>query len=82
MYYLEQVHPFQSNFVFQCKKLLIIRRVIELSSFFADYSKGFGGKYGVENDRVDKSAVGWAHKEKLEQHESQRGERFLIVVKD
>ena len=40
---------------------------------FLDHSKGFGGKYGVENDRVDKSAHGWAHREKLEQHESQKG---------
>ena len=38
-----------------------------------DYSKGFGGKYGVENDRVDKSAHSWEHQEKLEKHESQKG---------
>ena len=38
-----------------------------------DYSKGFGGKYGVQKDHVDKTAVGWDHHEKLEQHESQKG---------
>jgi len=38
-----------------------------------DYSKGFGGKYGVQTDRKDASAVGWDHQEKLEQHESQKG---------
>ena len=38
-----------------------------------DYSTGFGGKYGVQTDRVDKSAVGYDHKEKLGQHESQKG---------
>ena len=40
---------------------------------FTDYSKGFGGKYGVQTDRKDASAVGWDHQEKLEQHESQKG---------
>ena len=38
-----------------------------------DHSKGFGGKYGVQEDRVDKSAVGWDHKENVEKHESQKG---------
>ena len=38
-----------------------------------DYSKGFGGKYGVETDKVDKSAVGWDHHEKTEKHPSQKG---------
>jgi len=38
-----------------------------------DYSSGFGGKYGVQADRQDKSAVGWDHVEKVEKHESQRG---------
>lgn len=41
--------------------------------WFIDYSKGFGGKYGVENDKVDKSAVGWQYKEKLPLHPSQKG---------
>lgn len=38
-----------------------------------DYVKGFGGKFGVQTDRVDKSAVGWDHQEKLQLHESQKG---------
>ena len=41
---------------------------------FPDHSKGFGGKYGVQADRVDQSAVGWDHKEDIEKHESQKGE--------
>ena len=41
---------------------------------FSDYSKGFGGKFGVQTDRKDASAVGYDHQEKLEQHESQKGE--------
>ena len=38
-----------------------------------DYSKGFGGKYGVQTDRQDKSAVGYEYKEKVEKHASQKG---------
>ena len=43
------------------------------STKFLDYSTGFGGKFGVQKDRVDKSAVGWEHHEKVEKHESQKG---------
>lgn len=39
----------------------------------ADYAKGFGGKYGVETDKVDKSAVGFEYQGKTERHESQKG---------
>ena len=38
-----------------------------------DYSKGFGGKFGVQNDRQDSSALGWDHVETVEKHGSQRG---------
>ena len=37
-----------------------------------DYKSGFGGKFGVQNDRVDKSALGWDHVEKVEKHDSQK----------
>lgn len=36
-----------------------------------DYSDGFGGKFGVQKDRVDKSAVGFDYKSQLTKHESQ-----------
>lgn len=36
-----------------------------------DYSDGFGGKFGIQKDRVDKSAVGFDYKSQLEKHESQ-----------
>ena len=49
-------------FKLPCNELLI-----------SDYKTGFGGQYGVQNDRQDKSAVGWDHQEKLQQHESQKG---------
>ena len=38
-----------------------------------DYKTGFGGKFGVQEDRKDKSAFGWDHLEKVDKHESQRG---------
>lgn len=46
----------------------------------ADYVKGFGGKFGVQTDRQDKSALGWDHQEKLQLHESQKGNWFLVLV--
>ena len=44
--------------------------------FFTDYKSGFGGSFGVQNDRQDKSAVGWEHIEKVEKHESQKGKNI------
>lgn len=43
-----------------------------------DYSKGFGGKYGVDKDKVDKSAVGFEYQGKTEKHESQKGFYYLL----
>lgn len=40
----------------------------------SDYSKGFGGRYGVESDKVDKAAVGFDYKSQTEKHDSQKGE--------
>ena len=42
-----------------------------------DYSKGFGGKFGVEKDKQDKSALGFDHVGKLAKHESQTDYRFV-----
>merc|ERR1712176_1153540 len=36
-----------------------------------DAAKGFGGKFGVQKDRVDKSAVGFEHQSELSKHTSQ-----------
>ena len=36
-----------------------------------DHSKGFGGKYGIQTDRVDSSAKGWSEHSKPELHPSQ-----------
>lgn len=41
--------------------------------------KGFGGKFGVQTDRQDKSALGWDHQEKLQLHESQKGAFGLLT---
>lgn len=43
-----------------------------------DYKDGFGGKYGIQNDRQDKSAVGWDHQETVQKHESQKGKRYQV----
>ena len=43
-----------------------------------DYKDGFGGKYGVQNDRQDKSAVGWDHQETVQKHESQKGKGYQV----
>ena len=42
-----------------------------------DYKAGFGGQFGVQSDRVDKSALGWDHVEKVEKHESQKGDNIF-----
>lgn len=44
-----------------------------------DYSKGFGGKYGVDKEKVDKSAVGFEYQGKIEKHESQKGFYFILL---
>ena len=50
---------------------LIVRAKNDLNQKFIDYSTGFGGKFGVQKDRVDKTALGWEHKEQVEKHSSQ-----------
>lgn len=41
-------------------------------------SHGYGGKFGVEKDRMDKSAVGHDYLEKVEKHTSQKGKSSLV----
>lgn len=43
-----------------------------------DYSVGFGGKFGIQRDRQDKSALGWDHQEEMQPHESQTGRAMLL----
>ncbi|KAK5965884.1 src substrate cortactin, partial [Trichostrongylus colubriformis] len=38
----------------------------------SDASSGYGGKFGVQVDRKDKSAAGWDEKVELSKHESQK----------
>ena len=47
-----------------------------------DYKDGFGGAFGVQKDRVDKSAVGWEHHEKVDKHESQTGKMQKMMDQD
>ncbi|CAG0879959.1 unnamed protein product [Darwinula stevensoni] len=42
----------------------------EIMKYVEDYTKGFGGKYGVQSDRQDKSAVGWDYHERAPRHTS------------
>ena len=50
--------------------------------YYTDYKAGFGGKYGIQNDRQDKSAVGWDHQEAVQKHESQKGTRYQVYHMD
>ena len=43
----------------------------QLSPTCLDYKTGFGGQFGVQTDRVDKTAVGWDHTSAGASHESQ-----------
>ena len=45
-----------------------------------DYKTGFGGQFGVQKDRVDASAAGWDHVEKVPKHPSQQGRISVHVV--
>lgn len=55
-----------------CSTKFSFHKIVEKHSSQKDYATGFGGKFGVQSDRVDKSAVGWDHIEKVEKHESQK----------
>ena len=62
--------------VFLClQSKLCLQKILLCLYFFvlppSDYKVGFGGKFGVQTDRQDKSAAGWDHIEKVEKHESQ-----------
>lgn len=49
-------------------------------TYFSDYAQGFGGKFGVQQDRQDRSAVGWEHVEQTEKHSSQKGSFFISLT--
>ena len=73
---IEQFEVYHKELVLWNKRINLTRitdyRDVQLKHF-ADYKDGFGGKYGIQIDRVDKCAVGWDHKEELTKHESQKG---------
>ena len=54
-----------------CQETSIVLSLSPPLSPPSDYKVGFGGKFGVQTDRQDKSAAGWDHVEKVEKHESQ-----------
>jgi hypothetical protein len=45
----------------------------------SDYARGFGGKYGIQTDRQDRSAVGWDYIEKIQKHGSQKGNTLRLA---
>ena len=51
----------------------LVPSLLHFVTLSPDYKTGFGGKFGVQSDRVDKSALGWEHHEKVDKHESQKG---------
>ena len=63
--------------VFDTQSAVAADHVEQLSKHASqkDYATGFGGKYGVQKDRQDKSSVGYDYQAKLEQHASQKGMR-------
>ena len=50
-----------------------------LISVHLDSSKGYGGSYGVDQNVQDKSAVGFAHREEVPKHSSQKGTSPLSI---
>ena len=48
-----------------------VKKSSENSKVATNFSAGYGGKYGVQQDRVDKSAVGFEYQAKSEKHSSQ-----------
>lgn len=60
-----------------CPPLLVLFHAVIWISVAADYSVGFGGKFGIQRDRQDKSALGWDHQEDVQPHASQTGRAML-----
>ena len=60
------------------KNQFLNRKKINYFFLSIDYAKGFGGKYGVANDRKDKAAVGFDHVEQLSRHSSQTGNTYIF----
>ena len=56
----------------------LVPSLLHFVTLSPDYKTGFGGKFGVQSDRVDKSALGWEHHEKVDKHESQKGECVFL----
>ena len=77
MIHIELVYLEMNYFIIHSNS---IKYVVFVSLIYSDYKSGFGGSFGVQNDRQDKSAVGWEHIEKVEKHESQKGSTWYEYV--
>ena len=60
----------------------VVVSVTFISSLCLDYKKGFGGSFGIQTDRVDKSAHGWEFVESVDKHASQTGETPLPCLSE
>ena len=61
---------------------MVVEVIYNKYTFISDYSKGFGGKYGIQTDRQDKAALGFDYKEKVEKHASQKGRVTSVQCKE
>lgn len=71
--YKENLAKHESQMGLKNNKQSFFKSLCKLQILVVDHSVGFGGKFGVQKDRQDKSAVGWEHKEHVAPHESQKG---------
>ncbi len=77
---LQVIQPEDKKKIFQKHVWVLMSASLCVLCVPADYVKGFGGKFGVQTDRQDKSALGWDHQEKLQLHESQKGTGSDLVL--
>lgn len=63
----------------ESKKCAVRFNIID-GNIGTDYSHGFGGKFGVQDDRKDKSAVGWDYVESPQKHESQVDHKVVSAL--
>lgn len=66
-------------------KIFLLKVIMSLTFLYKDYAKGFGGKYGIQKDHQDKSALSWDHHERPEKHQSQTTEykvSLLLIINE
>jgi cortactin len=59
---------------------LVVKKKLTETHSSINPSLGYGGKFGVQQDRVDKSAVGFEYRHETEKHSSQKGKLFILKI--